>query len=601
MALNSSGPIAIGGCTSGVSIAKELGLTTTAQHSLNCTSYRTLSGQASGAVSMNAFHGKSNNTVSANYVMVGWGGYGGAYCSCYGGGGGGGGGAVKTGTFTLKTCKTYLLTKTNSGCGATTFSGCCITTIRAGNGGAGARTIYHCVCGCSIPYCRLPPGAGVCGGAGGGGGGGPHWSGSRSGGSPRGGTGVSGGAGGGGGASGCGGAGTTYLGGAGGAGTAVSILCTTVYFGGGGGGGTCGTSCGSLAAPGAGGGGYGGFERSCTPGQGAALFSGGGGGGQAFGSNYPYTTSGSAIGIVYYSGTTPKFNGGIIKIQGCKTYHMLRTAAACINLSPIVSCYVLTRLLLVGGGAAGGGNRSNFSYGGGGGAGSMICGYMYLTKGITYSVVVGAGGVCSRCCGGRGNCTYINPYQSGYLLAAGGGGGGKRNKYGATGGSGGGAGNSCGTLPNLYGGQVWTYLDGNIGGNGQFSSAGSGGGGGGAGAAGQNASGGYGGSGGIGKLNNISGSNVYYAGGGGGTGNSSNGSGGCGGGGSGGTCGTAGTANTGGGGGGGKNGLGASGGSGIVYIASLSTPLTITGTYTGPTCVGGYKTYKFTGSGTFKY
>jgi len=63
MALNNCGPIAIGGCTSGVSIAKELGLTTTAQHSLNCTSYRNLSGQSSGAVSMNAFHGKSSVTV----------------------------------------------------------------------------------------------------------------------------------------------------------------------------------------------------------------------------------------------------------------------------------------------------------------------------------------------------------------------------------------------------------------------------------------------------------------------------------------------------------------------------------------------------------
>ena len=84
MTLNASGPLSIGGCTTGQSIAKELGLTTTATHSLNCSSYRTLSGQPSGAVSMNAFHGKSNASymcittsgacvsVSGNYKIARW-------------------------------------------------------------------------------------------------------------------------------------------------------------------------------------------------------------------------------------------------------------------------------------------------------------------------------------------------------------------------------------------------------------------------------------------------------------------------------------------------------------------------------------------------
>jgi hypothetical protein len=66
MTLNSSGPLSIGGCTTGQSIAKELSLPTTATHSLNCTSYRTLAGVSSGAISMSNFYGKSN----ASYLCI---------------------------------------------------------------------------------------------------------------------------------------------------------------------------------------------------------------------------------------------------------------------------------------------------------------------------------------------------------------------------------------------------------------------------------------------------------------------------------------------------------------------------------------------------
>jgi len=66
MALNNCGPISIGGCTTGQSIAKELGLTTTATHSLNCSSYRTLAGVSSGTISMSNFYGKSN----ASYMNI---------------------------------------------------------------------------------------------------------------------------------------------------------------------------------------------------------------------------------------------------------------------------------------------------------------------------------------------------------------------------------------------------------------------------------------------------------------------------------------------------------------------------------------------------
>ena len=72
MTLNTSGPLSIGGCTTGQSIAKELGLTTTATHSLNCTSYRTLAGVPSGAISMSNFYGKSNIVRgSATYTTPG--------------------------------------------------------------------------------------------------------------------------------------------------------------------------------------------------------------------------------------------------------------------------------------------------------------------------------------------------------------------------------------------------------------------------------------------------------------------------------------------------------------------------------------------------
>jgi hypothetical protein len=60
MALNSSGPISLGGATAGQSIALELGLSPTAPISLNQTNVRTLAGVPSGAIIMPTnFYGKS--------------------------------------------------------------------------------------------------------------------------------------------------------------------------------------------------------------------------------------------------------------------------------------------------------------------------------------------------------------------------------------------------------------------------------------------------------------------------------------------------------------------------------------------------------------
>ena len=72
MALNGSGPISLGGATSGQSIALELGQSATGQISLNDTNVRTLAGVASGAIIMPTnFWGKANRvtinlTISSN-------------------------------------------------------------------------------------------------------------------------------------------------------------------------------------------------------------------------------------------------------------------------------------------------------------------------------------------------------------------------------------------------------------------------------------------------------------------------------------------------------------------------------------------------------
>jgi hypothetical protein len=61
MALNSSGPISLGGSTAGQSIALELGLTVTGMISLNQTDVRTLAGVSTGAITMPTnFYGKSS-------------------------------------------------------------------------------------------------------------------------------------------------------------------------------------------------------------------------------------------------------------------------------------------------------------------------------------------------------------------------------------------------------------------------------------------------------------------------------------------------------------------------------------------------------------
>jgi hypothetical protein len=64
MTLNSSGPISLGGSTTGQSINLELGQSATAQVSMNDTNVRSLAGVASGAIVMPTnFYGKSAVTI----------------------------------------------------------------------------------------------------------------------------------------------------------------------------------------------------------------------------------------------------------------------------------------------------------------------------------------------------------------------------------------------------------------------------------------------------------------------------------------------------------------------------------------------------------
>lgn len=73
MALNSSGQISLGGSTTGQSIALELGLSATAQISLNDSGVRTLLGKASGQISLSDAWGKSNAPAvvrPTSYSMV---------------------------------------------------------------------------------------------------------------------------------------------------------------------------------------------------------------------------------------------------------------------------------------------------------------------------------------------------------------------------------------------------------------------------------------------------------------------------------------------------------------------------------------------------
>lgn len=278
----------------------------------------------------------------------------------------------------------------------------------------------------------------------------------------------------------------------------------------------------------------------------------------ATGASSPLTVSGLTTGTSY-----------TFKVYATNSVGNSPQSAASNSVAPAVpKTPTVEYLVIAGGGAGGGGGKA-----GGGGGGQMVNASGYsVSAGTAYTVTVGGSGSNSVFATITGN---------------------KGNNGGGTGGNGGSSGNGyAGGSGGTYG-DYWSvgYLDY------------AGGGGGGAGGAGGNSSGyydwygvyTYGGNGGAGASNAITGSSVTYAGGGGGQGVNANGSGGSGGGGAGGS---AGAANTGGGGGG-----GASGGSGLVVIRYSDSYAAATSTTGSPsfTVAGGYKIYKFTGSGSITF
>ena len=259
--------------------------------------------------------------------------------------------------------------------------------------------------------------------------------------------------------------------------------------------------------------------------------------------------------------------------------------------------------LVVAGGGGGGGSSSSGGGGGAGAGGYRTASNFSILSGTTYSVTVGAGG--------STNTNGSNSVFSSITSTAGGRGG--SNNSGASGGSGGGGGG----LGNN--GAAGTAGQGN---NGANANSYIGGGGGGAGAVGSVAPGSnrsVGGAGGAGLQSSISGSATFYAGGGGGGSNSDQtiprSLGGDGGGGYGAgyvgaqaEAGGNGTTNTGGGGGGGSQSggtffSGGTGGSGVVIIRYPDTFSAASATTGSPTITvtGGFRIYRFTGSGSITF
>lgn len=277
---------------------------------------------------------------------------------------------------------------------------------------------------------------------------------------------------------------------------------------------------------------------------------------------------------------------------------------------PIYGIMFNADVLIVGGGAGGGNAQTgSFSHSGGGGAGGYLAVSSHtLTSGNTYTVTIGAGQA-----GGTFGKASDSFFDGMYAVGGGcaNGSGGPYQSW--TGGSGGGVNNASPVATYVLTGLNGALFQGNKGGIGFTNGAGrnSSGGGGGASAVGAAATTSSGGNGGAGTTW-VDG-NTYAGGGGGSACNGPTaGTGGAGGGGNGNlnANGSNGTANTGGGGGGcGTSSgnqtarTGGNGGSGVViirYADTLPDAVSTTGspTYTN---TGGYKTYKFTGSGTITW
>ena len=265
------------------------------------------------------------------------------------------------------------------------------------------------------------------------------------------------------------------------------------------------------------------------------------------------------------------------------------TSVATIVTSITTTAPPVVSYLIVAGGGSGGPSQFSLGGGGGGGAGGLLSGTATITSGNVYTFTVGAGGAAATASGtgpgnNGGNSTAFG------LTALGGGGGGNGNNggnsTGLVGGSGGGGGYR-GYTTQSNGGAGTTGQG--FAGSGVNATSASGGGGGGAGGAGSQNTGTGGGAGGLGGpgVTWIDG-NVYAAGGQGGvvdvqadatpnTGNGGQGS-------------YAAQATV----------AGASGVVIIRYSSVYADASVVTGTYSY-TNTGGFKTYKFTTSGSIAF
>jgi hypothetical protein len=514
---------------------------------------------------------KFTTTISAGWtapagvtqveVLVVAGGGGGGYGTSGRTGGGGAGGVVYNSAYSVTPGSSYTVTIGSGGTGSTTNaqlasvsngSNSVFGTLTALGGGGGANG--------SIDTSANVVGAS--GGSGGGGGGSATISNTYSGGSAS-----------------QPGSGSGGYGNAGGNG--IHLYGTWAGGGAGGGAGSVGYSAnnisGTFSAPAGGtglpftitgnaefyaGGGGGSFYSGTSYGPGGA---GGGGVGNSTGAGFPGATNTGGGGGAGGNGAGGSGGSGVVIIR-----YRVPTVATFLD-SGAWTCpagVTSVQALVV----AGGGGASGSGTGGGGAGGVVYSSSVAVTPGITYSVVVGQGGVCTaagvQASNGQ-NSSFTN------LIAIGGGAGGYR-ALGQTGGSGGGGSSWSGAA---FAGGSSTYGQGNGGGAGNGTIYYSGGGGGAGGTGGNAVSGSVIGTGGNGLAFNISGTSTYYGGGGGAGGQNVSGTivgavGGLGGGGAGsqanGVQGTSGTQNTGGGSGSGWAGtndtIGGNGGSGIVII-----------------------------------
>ena len=237
----------------------------------------------------------------------------------------------------------------------------------------------------------------------------------------------------------------------GGAGIVSDITGETVWYGGGGGGGSS-LNQHRFAFGGIGGGGTGGYmdsgQNRAIKGENGTdgLGGGGGGGGRYFHhdphnlpANYSLDWSGGKGGdgvvviriypIFSDSAGEPGVGGSIAKIKENGTNYIVHTFSADGTFS--VGTSVRAEVLIVGGGGAGG--PAYGSAGGGGGGGGVVHTNLFLVAGVSYPVVVGAGGIASstEVLRDGGTSTFCS-------IDAVGGGGGGRYSAGRDGGSGGG-------------------------------------------------------------------------------------------------------------------------------------------------------------------